>query len=361
MQGRALAGRAAFLGDSPIDSAAFNRRRALELMVGATAAACALPSWASQAGSARPQLTGDLAPVHDPCIVRAGDHYHLFSTGNLQDATGLLPWRISRDLVTWELHGNVLDSIPKWALEAVPNASGLWAPDVAYVSGRYLLYYSVSSFGSNRSLIGLLSTPTLDRNAPDFAWRDDGMIVESRVGDEFNAIDSSHIVDRNGRRWLALGSYFGGLKMFELDRESGKVTGKHRQYSLASRPVPHMAPMAIEAPFLIERDGFYYLFASFDYCCRGSSSSYYLVVGRSRKITGPYVGRDGSRMLDGYGTLLLQGDERFRGPGHNAVLRDAGLDYLVYHAYDAENEGRPTLRISPIDWDTDGWPNVTLQ
>jgi arabinan endo-1,5-alpha-L-arabinosidase len=156
---------------------------------------------------------------------------------------------------------------------------------------------------------------------------------------------------------LSLGSFWTGLKLFPLDSKTGKLRSNDtRRYSIASRPAPEGAPGAIEAPFIIEREGYYYLFASYDYCCRGVSSSYYLVVGRSKNITGPYVGRDGKSMSDGYGTLLLRGDRRFRGLGHCAVLRDGVNDYLVYHAYDAENEGRPTLRISALEW-RDGWPS----
>ncbi|HEY5809528.1 MAG TPA: arabinan endo-1,5-alpha-L-arabinosidase, partial [Povalibacter sp.] len=208
--------------------------------------------------------------------------------------------------------------------------------------------------------IGLVTSPTLDVNSPQFAWTDRGSVLESQHDDDFNAIDPSHFIDRDGRHWLAVGSFWSGIKLFPLDGATGKPgAGRPRKYSLASRPAPERAPGAIEAPFLIERDGHYYLFVSFDYCCRGASSSYYMVVGRSKKVTGPYVGRDGKRMADGYGSVLLQGNRQFRGPGHCAVLRDGDRDYLVYHAYDVRHDGRPTLRISPITW-SDGWPTVEL-
>src|SRR5690606_19372021 len=297
--------------------------------------------------------------VHDPCIIKAGDTYHLFATG--QQSTGLLPWRVSRDLVHWELRGHVFEAIPQWARDAIADTRGLWAPDIAYFNGRYHLYYSVSTFGSNRSAIGLVTNATLDVEAADFQWRDEGLVIESHRDDDFNAIDPNHFVDRDGKHWLTLGSFWSGIQLFALDPASGTPpAGAQRRYSLASRPVPPHAPSAIEAPFLIERGGYYYLFVSFDYCCRGASSSYYIVVGRSTHITGPYAGEDGRLMTEGYGTLVLQGNRRFRGPGHPAVLRDAGQDYLVYHAYDAQNDGRPTLRISPIRWSKDGWPEVEL-
>lgn len=124
----------------------------------------------SASSSINERMTGDIAPVHDPCIIKAGDTYHLFATG--QQATGLLPWRVSRDLVHWELRGHVLEAIPQWALTAIPGTRGLWAPDISYFNGRYHLYYSVSTFGSNRSAIGLVTTATLEVYSPEFEWRD---------------------------------------------------------------------------------------------------------------------------------------------------------------------------------------------
>jgi arabinan endo-1,5-alpha-L-arabinosidase len=321
-------------------------------------AGCALLPEVKAAARRLGPTTGDNFPVHDPCIIRRDDIYHVFSTGHLHDPEGLLPWRTSSDLVEWKLQGRVFEQIPKWAREEIPETRGLWAPDIAHYDGRYYLYYSVSTFGSNHSAIGLATNSTLDPTSNDFAWRDEGLVIKSTKGDDFNAIDPNHIVDADGNRWLALGSFWSGLKLFPLDQRSGKVrSNETRKFSIGSRPAPEGAPQAIEAPFIVLRDGFYYLFASYDYCCRGVSSSYYTVVGRSRSITGPYVGRDGKSLNDGFGTLLMRGDRQFRGPGHCAVLKDGDADYLVYHAYDAEHEGRATLRVARLEW-RDGWPTI---
>jgi arabinan endo-1,5-alpha-L-arabinosidase len=336
----------------------FSRRGLLKGSV-ALAATTMLSRGAFAEVAAR-ELKGNVSPVHDPCIVKAGDTYHLFCTGQRKDATGLLPWRTSTDLVEWKLQGRVFDRIPAWAEKAISGIEGLWAPDIAFFNNRYYLYYSCSTFGSNRSAIGLVTNATLDAKASKFAWRDEGVVLQSRPDDDFNAIDPNHIVDREGNHWLALGSFWSGLKLFPLEPSTGKPrTGDARRFSIASRPAPDQAPGAIEAPFIIERAGYYYLFASYDYCCRGVNSSYYIVVGRAKDITGPYRGRDGRSMNDGYGSLLLRGDRRFRGPGHCAVLADGRTDYLVYHAYDATADGSPTLRISPLSWD-DGWPQAAL-
>ena len=167
-----------------------------------------------------------------------------------------------------------------------------------------------------------------------------------------------HLEDADGRHWLSFGSFWSGLRIVEVEPATGKPLEGAAQVTLASRPVPEGAPGAVEAPFIIRRGAYYYLFASYDYCCRGVASSYYIVVGRAARPTGPYLGRDGRRMLDGYGTLLLQGNRQFRGPGHNAVLVDEDADYLVYHAYDAANGGAPTLRVRPLRWTDDAWPAV---
>lgn len=307
------------------------------------------------------RLAGDVSPVHDPCIIAANGAYHLFCTGQEADSTGLLPWRVSTDLVNWAVQGKVFDAIPQWARDAIPGTAGLWAPDISLFKGEYRIYYSCSTFGSNRSVIGLVTNATLDPKSPAFKWQDRGLVVESHRGDDYNAIDPNHIVDREGRHWLCFGSFWSGIKMIALDPASGKPAGAKPEFlPLAARPVPEGAPGAVEAPFIVERNGYYYLFASYDYCCRGVSSSYYIVAGRSKDVRGPYLGRDRKSMRDGFGTLILEGNRQFRGPGHCAILRDQAADYLVYHAYNAQNEGKSTLRISPITWTADGWPTATL-
>ncbi len=123
---------------------------------------------------------------------------------------------------------------------------------------------------------------------------------------------------------------------------------------MAARPQRH----AIEAPFLTWKGDHYYLFVSFDHCCRGVASNYKIMVGRARDITGPYVDFQGRPMLEGYGTLVLAGYDEWRGPGHNGLLRDRDHDWLVHHMYDAGERGVPTLQIRPLIWARDGWPLV---
>lgn len=326
-------------------------------------AALALPGAAEPqqpAVSLNDRLTGDVAPAHDPVLIREGDTYYSYSTG--QEDRQTLVARASQDLIHWRALPSPLPRLPAWALAAVPGAKNAWAPDISRVGGRYRLYYSVSTFGSRRSAIGLMTASTLDPAAPGYGWRDEGAVIRSAETDDWNAIDPAFVRDRRGGAWLAWGSFWSGLKITRLDPATGKpVDPGAPPIAIAARPAS--AGHAIEGAFVIDHGGWYWLIASFDYCCRGVRSDYHLVVGRAREVTGPYLDKDGRPMLDGGGTTLLRADaagrDRFRGPGHAGVFHDpSGRDYIVYHAYDAAARGRSTLRLARLGWAADGWPVV---
>jgi arabinan endo-1,5-alpha-L-arabinosidase len=313
------------------------------------------------ASSINDAMSGDISPAHDPAIIKQDDTYYVFTTSQERDKLGMIHIRSSKDLKQWTRVGSVFPEIPAWARKAIPKTAGIWAPDVSFVDGRYRVYYSVSTFGSNRSAIGLATNATLDPNSPDYAWRDEGEVISSNRADDFNAIDPNLVVDREGKQWLAFGSFWTGLKMVRLDNVTGKRSTEDRKMlALARRPTPG----AVEAPFIIERRGYYYLFASYDFCCRGAESSYYTMVGRSKEVGGPYVDFDGKPMMRGHGQVVLHAQldktKRWRGPGHVSILRDGASDYIVYHAYDTQNKGVPTLRVAPLGWTADGWPVARL-
>ncbi|MBN1285397.1 MAG: arabinan endo-1,5-alpha-L-arabinosidase [Anaerolineae bacterium] len=302
-----------------------------------------------------PELTGSIRRVHDPAIIKADDAYYVFCTGQG------IPVRRSFDLVDWKISFPpvVFPAVPAWAQEIIPGQNDIWAPDISYYNGKYHLYYTVSTFGENRSVIGLATNTTLDFKADGFKWVDEGLVLESTAANNYNCIDPNLILDEEGVPWLAFGSFWSGIKMRRLDFETGKPSAEDETlYSLAQRRVNYGA---VEAPFIIRKDDFYYLFVSFDFCCRGVDSDYHVMVGRSENVTGPYVDRDGVAMLEGGGTQVTFPTERWRGPGHNAILQEDGNEYIVYHAYDAENTGIPTLRIDLLLWDADGWPSIGAQ
>lgn len=307
------------------------------------------------AGGQPAPLSGDLA-VHDPVLIREEQTCYVFNT--IGKFVGI---RTSPDLRHWTDAGAVFAEIPAWAREAVPGTDGIWAPDISYVNGEYRLYYSISTFGSNRSAIGLATSPTLDRQSSAYRWTDRGMVVMSTVKDDFNAIDPNFVIDGQGRHWLALGSFWSGIKLFPLDPRTGKPVPGAQSHAIARRPAPAGGPAPVEAPFIVMHGGAYYLIVSYDYCCKGTNSTYYTVVGRADRITGPYRGKDGSELMQGGGTILLRADlqekQRYRGPGHAGAFTDKdGSTWLVWHAYDREASGAPTLRISRLRWDADGWP-----
>lgn len=306
-------------------------------------------------GISHVHAAGDLAiGCPDPTIIKSmtDGHYYIVSTGRG------IPITRSKDLVHWERIGRIFDkSIPDWANKEVPGARNIWAPDITYFNGSYHVYYSVSTFGSQRSCIGLVTNKVLDPSDPEYKWTDHGKVIESDKGKtSFNAIDAQAFIDKDGSVYLSWGSYWDGIKMSHLDPKTGKVNpSDSRMYDLARHP--EGPNRVIEAVFIIYHDEHYYLFASYDTCCDGVDSTYNIRVGRSEKVTGPYVDFDGKRMTDGGGTMVLANHDNWRGPGHNAVLQNPEGDYLVHHTYDAnENRGGRNLQIRPLLWTGHGWP-----
>lgn len=304
----------------------------------------------------RPQmleLKGDLR-VHDPVMIRQGQVFYVFSTGGRRRG-GILPVRCSKDLYNWKYCEAVFYKLPDWASREIPGTRGAWAPDISFFNGKYHLYYSVSTFGKNNSAIGLVTNRTLDPNSTDYKWQDQGMVVRSLSGrDNFNAIDGNLVLEDPDKAWLCWGSFWGGIKMRRIDRSTGKLSDLDTTlYSLASRPHTGSAQKpavkdAVEAPFIIKHKGFWYLFVSFDLCCRGVDSTYKIMVGRSRKVTGPYRDRENNLLTDGGGSLVLQATTpNWRGPGHCAIVQDLSGDYLVFHAYHGIT-GQSELKISTI-------------
>ena len=314
------------------------------------------------------QLTGDYAGTHDPSIGREGNNYYVFATG-FAPGGGQFAIRCSSNLTEWKRCGHVLDQIPAWLHQLSPGTRELWAPDISFFKGKYHLYYAYSRFGVNTSGIALLTNETLDPKSPKYHWKDEGLVLRSTEQDDFNAIDPNIVIDGQGQPWLSLGSFWSGIKMRKIDAETGKVSETDaKTYALAGRKRPeHPEPakpglpsdwQAIEAPFIVHHGGYYYMFVSFDLCCRGVKSSYRTMVGRSRQVTGPYADRAGVPMLEGGGTELLAANQRWLGPGGASILQRPEGDIIVFHAYDAVT-GKPALQISTLIW-KDGWPQAAV-
>lgn len=297
--------------------------------------------------------------VHDPVIIRQDSTYYIFFTGQ-----GISVYS-SNDRKHWKLKRPVFSKPPQWALDAVPGFKGhIWAPDISYHNGQYYLFYAVSAFGKNTSCIGVATNKTLDASSKDFNWVDHGKVIQSVPGrDMWNAIDPNLIFDENNIPWLTFGSFWEGIKLVQLADDLITIAQPEKWYTIASRKRDFALPdsvagsAAIEAPFIYKHKNYFYLFVSFDYCCRGEKSTYKMMVGRSEKVVGPYVDRDGVPMTSGGGSIVLEANKNWYGAGHNAVAAFNGSDYLVYHAYDAHDHGKPKLQIQRINW-LHGWPTL---
>ncbi|MEO8174492.1 MAG: arabinan endo-1,5-alpha-L-arabinosidase [Sediminibacterium sp.] len=309
-----------------------------------------------------PTVVNDtLISVHDPVITKQDSTYYIFCTG-----MGITVFS-SRDMKHWKQQRPVFDKPPAWAVKTIRGFRGhIWAPDISYHNGQYFLYYSVSAFGKNTSCIGVATNKTLDTASKDFKWIDHGKVIQSVPGrDMWNAIDPNLMVDENQTSWLVFGSFWNGIKLVKLDSSLSAVAQPEEWYTVASRKRNEILPdsvagdAAIEAPFLYRHGKYYYLFVSFDYCCRGEKSTYKMMVGRSENIKGPYMDKDGVPMNVGGGSTVLEGDKNWYGVGHNAVAAFGGTDYLVFHAYDGNDHGRSKLRIEKLSWWND-WPVVMI-
>jgi arabinan endo-1,5-alpha-L-arabinosidase len=298
--------------------------------------------------------------IHDPAMAKEGDTYYLYSSG-----PGIM-FYTSRDLAHWKLGGRVIPGVPSWAKDVSSRFDGReWAPDITRHDGKYYLYYAVSASGENNSAIGLAVNKTLDPAAPDYQWEDRGIVLQSITGrDLWNAIDPNIIVDEDGTPWMDFGSFWGGIKLVKLDPTWNAIAEPQEWYSLAKRDRSILeddrspGPDQIEGPFIFKRGDYYYLFVSWGLCCRGASSTYKIMVGRSRYLRGPYLDRDGIGLAEGGGSLLLKGDNDWAGPGGCSVYALDGKDYLVFHAYERADNGLQKLRIAELNWDQDNWPFI---
>ena len=305
----------------------------------------------------------DTPMVHDPVMAFEDSTYHIFATGmGIQHMT-------STDRKNWTVHTQpVMSVIPKWTHDSVPGFTHhVWAPDIIKYHGKWWLAYSCSTFGKNGSTIGLLSTRELASNL----WDDEGCIVTSCEGrDNWNAIDPNFVIDDNDQPWMVWGSFWDGIQIILLDTTMHVAKGEKprtiaRRYNPDFKPAEpnptseFAGPNAIEAPFIFKHNGWYYLFVSWDYCCRGSKSNYRVAVGRSKSVGGPYLDRKGIDMLYGGGNIFIEGDKKaFEAAGHCAAYHIGNEDIFICHGYSIAHKGASILIQRPISWTADGWPTI---
>ncbi len=297
--------------------------------------------------------------VHDPVMAYEDGTYYMFTTGF---GIGLMS---SKDLVNWKPEKAPLDPIPEWPKTPVPGYQGhTWAPDVIKVGDKWYLYYSCSTFYKNISAIGVATNKTLNPESPDYKWEDLGMVIMSAPGvNDWNAIDPNVIIDKKGNPWLTFGSFWDGIQLVQLKKDMKTPVGEPKTVARRRNPwsVAHLQPTAntnaIEAPFITYHDGYYYLFVSYDYCCKGLSSNYKTVVGRSKDVAGPYLDKDGKDMASTGGTVLVGESDKYSGVGHCSVYEFNGKWYIAAHGYDKSRRGASKLFLREIHWQ-DGWPVI---
>jgi arabinan endo-1,5-alpha-L-arabinosidase len=291
-------------------------------------------------------LDGDVG-AHDPStVVQHDGTFYSYATG------AGLPISVSEDGWTWRRSGTLMEALPggRPGEEVVKRGgNNTWAPDVIRSGDKYFVYYSAPGT-QPKAAIGLLVGRTLNPKSPDYKWEDGGPVVWSDGVEDSNAIDPGVFRDpTNGSLWLTYGSYFGYIRLVQLDPATGK------------RLFPNRTPVNVavngEASVIIFRDGWYYLLLTHGSCCAGANSSYNIRMGRSRSIAGPYLDNIGVSMLQGGGKLFLGSSGRFVGPGHFGLL-DLGegvQKFSCHYEADLDRGGSSVLDIRPLLW-RDGWP-----
>ena len=317
------------------------RARRVVLLASILVAWLATPSYA---------LQGALG-MHDPStVVKSGNTYWVFGTGD-----GIV-CKYSTDLINWTDAKSVYTktAYPGWINGKVPGFAGtFWAPECRFINGKYYLYYSCSTFGSQVSAIGLATNPTLDPASPDYKWTDQGEVISSTaLGNSApNAIDPALFTDASNNLWLTYGSYFGGIRITQLDATTGKPLNVNTQYAVANG--------GVEASYVTYNNGYYYLFVNRGTCCNGVNSTYYIQVGRSASPTGPYLDQAGVDLNNNGGTTLLSRAGRYVGPGHAGLFTENGVTYFSHHFYDGYDNGAPKLGLARLTWGATGWPTVS--
>lgn len=275
----------------------------------------------------------------DPSVIRGDDgFFYLYATEDIRN----LPIHRSKNLTDWEYVGTAFTDQTRPDFE---EKGGIWAPDINKIGGKYVLYYSMSAWGGEWTCG--IGCATADNPAGPFT--DHGKMFRSNEIGVKNSIDPFYIED-SGRKYLFWGS-FRGIYAVELSDDG---------LSVKEGEVPRkIAGTAYEGTYIHKKGGYYYLFASIGSCCEGLRSTYTTVVGRSKDLLGPYVDKEGNRMLDNCHEILIHKSDSFVGTGHNSeIVSDKdGNDWMLYHAVSVENPDGRVLMLDRVDWQG-GWPVV---
>ena len=226
------------------------------------------------------------------------------------------------------------------------------APDMMKIGDRYLCIYGATGgglFGGHNGRILTMWNKTLDPKSPDFKWSTAIEVASSDGMEDCDAIDPCLLLDpTTGRLWATYGTYFGNIRLIELDPKTGERVKGNVEKDVA---------IDCEASALMYRDGWYYLLGTHGTCCDGVNSTYNIVVGRSRSVEGPYVDNVGRDMFHGGGRMVIAAGDRATGAGHfGSTIIDEGVEVMSFHwEADFEVSGRSVLAVRPLLW-KNGWP-----
>lgn len=290
-------------------------------------------------------------------IIKDGNKYWIFTTGT--DIYAMY----SYDLVKWESGPQTVFNgfRPAWIAAKVPGFTGAyWAPECVYRNGKYYLYYSCSTFGSNVSAIGLATNVTLDPASPNYKWVDQGEVVSTTTNSPNNAIDPALVTDAAGAVWMTFGSFFKGIGLIQIDPSTGKRLGTSFSW-IAGNVLADgsRGNSGSEASYIVRNGAYYYLFINKGNCCQGSNSTYYIQVGRSSNVAGPYLDKNGVDLNKNGGTTLIATAGNYVGPGCVGLYVENGVNYLSHHYYDSNDNGRVRLSVGNMGWDAAAWPFIT--
>lgn len=284
----------------------------------------------------------------DPSVIRANDGYfYLYST----ETTKNVPIYRSKDLVNWVYMGTAFTAKTRPSWEPM-SGRAIWAPEIRYFNGKYVLYYSWAIWGKpDECHIGVATA-----DSPLGPFTDHGCVINGKEIGVRNSIDQYYI-EENGKKYMFWGS-FNGIYATELTDDGFAVKKKADGTPTLLKKVCNSR---FEATNIYKKGDYYYLFVSIGSCCDGLNSSYRVGVGRSKDLLGPYVDDKGGDMLDGNFKLVVNKNNTWVGPGHNSILiqDDAGTEWMIYHGYKVAtvDEGRVVL-LDRLQWSSDGWPYI---
>jgi arabinan endo-1,5-alpha-L-arabinosidase len=278
----------------------------------------------------------------DPTIIRSDDgNFYLYATEDIRN----VPIHTSTDLVNWEMVGTVFTDATRPTFE--PNG-GIWAPEIQIIDDQYVMYYSMSVWGGEWTCgIGIATS-----DSPQGPFKDLGKLFRSNEIGVQNSIDP-FFIEENNRKYLFWGS-FSGIYAVELEDDGLSL--------MENAEIIQVAGKAYEATYILPRNGYYYFFASIGTCCEGVNSTYTTVVARAENLMGPYLNKKGQSMMENNHEILIKGNERFVGTGHNSniITDDQGNDWILYHAVDKTNPKGRVLMLDQLHWQ-DEWPYVKNQ